>query len=90
MSSEIDIKLYKTIFENIKYEVLNSQYKAVYSANKELIIMYWNIGRIILDNSEWGNKFIDNISADLKLEFPQTTRFFSQKFEIYEKICTRI
>lgn len=53
--------------------------------NKIITIMYWNIGRIILDNSEWGNKFIDNISADLKLEFPQTTRFFSQKFEIYDK-----
>lgn len=76
MSNDIDLKLYKAILENIKCEVLNSQYKAVYSANKELIIMYWNIGRIILNNSEWGNKFIDNISADLKLEFPQTTRLF--------------
>ena len=27
--------------------------------------MYWNIGKIILKNSKWGNKFIDNLSIDL-------------------------
>ena len=37
--------------------------------------MYWNIGKIILANSEWGNKFIDNLSIDLKLEFPNSTGF---------------
>ena len=77
MDNEIDMKLYKTLLENIKHQVLNSQYKAIYAVNRELIIMYWNIGKIILENSEWGNKFIDNISVDLKLEFPEITRFFS-------------
>ena len=76
MDNEIDMKLYKTLLENIKHQVLNSHYKAIYAVNRELIIMYWNIGKIILENSEWGNKFIDNISVDLKLEFPEITRIF--------------
>ena len=69
MKNEINVSKYKEIFENIKQEILKSQYKAMQAVNKELIYMYWHIGKIILSNSEWGNKFIDNLSMDLKLEF---------------------
>ena len=37
--------------------------------------MYWNIGKIISDNIEWGNKFVDNLSIDLKIEFPNIQGF---------------
>lgn len=46
------------------------------AVNKELIFLYWNIGKIILKNSQWGNKFVDNLSIDLKLEFPEIRRIF--------------
>ena len=53
------------------------------------IFMYWHIGKIILDNSEWGNKFIDNLSIDLKLEFPDSTGFSTRNLarmkKFYEK-----
>ena len=67
---EVDKNQYKEIFENIKNEILKSQYKAMQVVNRELVFMYWNIGKIILENAKWGNKFIDNLSVDLKLEFP--------------------
>lgn len=70
MENEIDISKYKQIFENIKQEVLKSQYKAMQAVNTEMIYMYWNIGKIISENIEWGNKFVDNLSIDLKNEFP--------------------
>ena len=60
------------------------------AVNKELIFMYWHIGKIILDNSKWGNKFVDNLSIDLKLEFPGIKRIFYKKSKVYEKICGRI
>ena len=53
MDNKIDISTYKALLENIKQEVLNSQYKAIYAVNKELMFMYWNIGKIILENSQW-------------------------------------
>lgn len=77
MSNEIDINNYKNIFENVKQEILKSQYQAMQAVNKELIFMYWHIGKIILGNSQWGNKFVDNLSIDLKLEFPEIRRIFS-------------
>ena len=78
MENEIDISRYKEIFENIRQEILKSQYKAMQAVNTEMIYMYWNIGKIILDNTEWGNKFIDNLSIDLKREFPDIQGFSSR------------
>ena len=71
----LDKNSYKEIFDNIKLEILKSQYNAMQLVNRELIFMYWHIGKIILENSEWGNKFIDNLSIDLKLEFPNIKGF---------------
>lgn len=36
---------------------MKSQYKAMQVVNTEMIYMYWNIGKIISDNIEWGNKY---------------------------------
>ena len=58
--------------------------------NKELIFMYWHIGKIIVDNSKWGNKFIDNLSMDLKLEFPEVTGFSVRNLKYMKKNGRRI
>lgn len=78
---------YKEIFKNIKDEILKSQYKAMQVVNKELIYMYWHIGKIILENSKWGNKFIDNLSIDLKLEFPNITGFSVRNLKYMRKLA---
>lgn len=83
----MDISKYKQIFENIKIEVAKSQYKAMQAINKELIYMYWNIGKIILTNSKWGNKFIDNLSIDLKLEFPNINGFSIRNLKNMKKFA---
>lgn len=87
MKSKIEINKYKQIFENIKEEVLKSQYKAMQAVNTELIFMYWNIGKIILNNSEWGNKFIDNLSIDLKIEFPDINGFSIRNLKNMKKFA---
>ena len=48
------------------------------AVNTEMIYMYWNIGKIISDNVKWGNKFIENLSIDLKTEFPEIQGFSSR------------
>lgn len=84
---EVDKIQYKEIFENIKNEIVKSQYKAMQVVNKEMIFMYWHIGKIILENSEWGNKFIDNLSIDLKLEFPNIKGFSIRNLKYMRKIA---
>lgn len=40
-----------------------------------MIILYWNIGKVINDNSEWGNKFLRNLSIEISNEFPSAKGF---------------
>lgn len=72
-------------FGIIKKQIHTSQYKAIKSVNKELILLYWNIGNVILDNSEWGNKFIDSLAKDIKIEFPTLKGFSVRNLKYMRK-----
>ena len=61
---------YFEVLEGIKERIKTAQYKAVLGANREQIILYWNIGRIITENQKYGNSFIENLARDIKLDFP--------------------
>ena len=88
MSKEIiNENEYREILLEIKNEIFKSQYKAMQVVNRELIFMYWHIGKIILANSEWGNKFIDNLSIYLKLEFPNIQGFSIRNLKYMKKIA---
>ncbi len=88
MSNEIiDINEYKEILSSIKNEILKSQYRAMQVVNVEMIYMYWNIGKIISNNIKWGNKFVDNLAIDLKLEFPDITGFSPRNIRYMRKFA---
>lgn len=76
---------YLEIISDIKSQIKSAQYKAALSANKELICLYWQIGKIINDNSVWGNKFIENLAKDIKLEFPNTTGYSVRNLKYMSK-----
>lgn len=71
----------------IKEEIQSSQYKAINVVNKELILLYWNIGNVILKNSEWGSKFIDNLAKDIKMEFPTLKGFSVRNLKYMRKFA---
>ena len=74
-------KNYVSVFENIKEQVRMAQHKALLNANREMIYLYWNIGKIIDANSEWGNKFVDNLSKDIRREFPSSKGFSTRNLK---------
>ena len=66
---------YFEVLESIKTHIKTTQYKAVLGANKELMELYWNIGQIIIVNTKYGTKFIENLSRDIRLDFPDIQGF---------------
>ena len=44
-------KSYVAVVEDIKEQIRNAQHRAILNANKEMLILYWNIGKIINENS---------------------------------------
>lgn len=61
---------FKCIIENIKKDIKNTRFKIIENANIELINLYFRLGKIIYENSKYGNNFINELSIELKLEFP--------------------
>ncbi len=87
MSSLIKSEEYKNFIKNIKNKIYSSQIKAGISVNKEMLMLYWNIAEMIVEKQEkssWGSGFINEISKDLKKEFPEM-KGFSKRNLLYMK-----
>lgn len=68
-------KDFKNVVNNIKEEIKTTQIKTAFEVNKNLIMLYFRLGKIMYENSEYGNNFIENISTELKLSFPNLKGF---------------
>jgi len=78
---------YLNVIENIKTEIKNSKLKAMISVNHELVMLYYNIGLIINKHKTWGNKFIENLARDIKLEFPDSTGYSVRNLKYMSKFA---
>lgn len=71
-------KEYKFLLKEIKEKILSSQTKAALAVNRELLILYWEIGSKILqkqDYNGWGSKTVETLAKDLRSAFPDMKGF---------------
>lgn len=69
---------YAPLLADLKARVRASQVKAALSVNRELILLYWHIGREILRAQRaegWGAKVVERLAKDLAAEFPEMGGF---------------
>lgn len=69
---------YFALLNGLKQRVRSAQIKAALVVNRELILLYWQIGREILERQQvegWGSKVIERWAKDLKREFPDMKGF---------------
>lgn len=64
---------YATLLAELKQRIGGERLRMVLSANAAMVLLYWDIGRTILDRQSkegWGAKVIDRLSNDLREAFP--------------------
>ena len=69
---------YGQFLAELKSRIQAAQSRASLAVNRELVLLYWQIGRDILDRQErekWGAKVIDRLATDLKRSFPDMKGF---------------
>ena len=69
---------YYTTLEDLKRRVRQARLKTILSVNRGLILLYWDIGRLILErqsNEGWGGKVVGRLALDLSTEFPDMRGF---------------
>ena len=62
--------------DELKQRIQQSRLKATLSVNRKLILLYWQIGREILERQQtqgWGRKEVTQLSKDLRQAFPEMT-----------------
>jgi len=65
-------KEFNSFVKDIKQKILSSQYEALKKVNRELIDLYWDIGKDIVSKQEaygWGKSVVKNLSQELQKEF---------------------
>ena len=69
---------YDDFLHDLKERIRGAQVKAALAVNRELVTLYWSVGRDILAEQRqrgWGAKVIDRLAADLRLAFPEMKGF---------------
>jgi len=72
---------YTKLLQDIKQRIHSAQYEALKAVNKELIALYWDIGRMIAQRQEgstWGKSVVERLSIDVQKEFPGIKGFSTQ------------
>ena len=81
---------YPEFIVSLKQRIRTAQVKAALSVNRELVLLYWQIGNDILTRQEregWGAKVIDRLSTDLIHEFPDMKGFSVRNLKYMRKFA---
>lgn len=72
MSGETLTEAYQELLDDLKDCIRNARVHAALSVNRELVLLYWQIGQSILERQAkdgWGTKVIERLADDLRREF---------------------
>jgi len=78
MNDVKDVSEYRNWLRDLKQQIKAGQIKAVLSVNSQMMMLYWDLGKQIVEkqeNAKWGSGFIEQLSKDLREEFPEMTGF---------------
>src|SRR5687767_5708477 len=70
---------YTQLLQDLKFRITQSRYIAARLVNREQLILYYYIGKLLKDKiteHNWGEKVLSQIATDLKKQIP-TLRGFS-------------
>lgn len=73
-----DLAGYGELLDRLRSRIETARTRASLAVNRELVLLYWSIGRDILDRQErlgWGARVIDRLAADLRRAFPDMKGF---------------
>src|ERR1700693_3940633 len=85
-----DPKSYAKFLQRLKDDIQHAQLKAALSVTKELTLLYWRTGKMLLEkvNDEgWGAKTLERLARDLKEEFPNVSGFSVRNLQYMRKFA---
>jgi DUF1016 N-terminal domain len=81
---------YEDFLQNLKRRIRAAQVKAVFAVNRELILLYWHIGREILERQRlagWGAKVIERPRRRPAPRISGDDGLFENQFALHARFC---
>ncbi len=76
---------YRSFIQDVKQRIQSAQIKAAISVNQALLQLYWDLAEQIVlkqQQTSWGDRFLEELSRDLKAEFPEMKGFSKRNLEL--------
>src|SRR5947207_2600166 len=84
MATEIFPSDYQAFLADLKGRIEQARLRAALNVNRELVLLYWQIGSDILARQQeqgWGAKVIDQLAVDLRKSFPDMKGFSARNLK---------
>jgi predicted nuclease of restriction endonuclease-like (RecB) superfamily len=81
MSTTLSAPDYPAFLTALKDRILRARVSAARAVNRDLVLLYWDIGRGIVEKQQtagWGDAVVERLAADLRAEFPDMRGFSLQ------------
>jgi predicted nuclease of restriction endonuclease-like (RecB) superfamily len=81
---------YPTFLQDLKTRIRARQSRAMLAANRELITLYWEIGKAILNRqleAGWGAQVVRQLAKDLRFAFPEMTGFSTRNLNYMRSLA---
>lgn len=78
MTSALSHPDYPAFLAALKERILHARFSAARAVNRELVLLYWDLGRGIVEKQQiagWGDAVVERLAADLQAEFPAMRGF---------------
>lgn len=79
---------YFEILNDIKNTLISTRSRIIENINKDLVLMYYNIGLKLIENNKWGSSFIDTLAKDLKSSFPTLRGMSARNLRYMQKFAS--
>src|SRR5277367_4298431 len=77
-------KSYRALLAQLKSQIRTARVRASLAVNRELVVLYWGIGKEILSRQRtdgWGTKVVERLATDLRAEFPEMRGFSARNLK---------
>ncbi len=88
-SRSLILEDYGALLDAVRARIRSAQYQALRAVNRELVGMYWDIGRMIVEQQQdesWGRSVVEQLAKDLQAEFPGVSGFSARNIWYMRKL----
>lgn len=81
---------YLLVLSQVKEEIAQTRARIASGANAEIIKLYWRIGKVLVDRSIYGTRYINSLANDLRVAFPGLKGFSARSLRYMAKFAREV